>query len=82
MRALFYFRASDTGPAAALRPPRSDPKNLNGGKDHGNHRQDQRAFVKGDFTQKMKSPYKLEIMLRIVPVLSLYAYPLKNLTHV
>ncbi len=28
-------------------------------------------FFKGDFTQKMKSPYKLKIILRSVPVLSL-----------
>ena len=34
---LLYFQASDTGPAVALRPLRSDPKNLNGGKDDGNY---------------------------------------------
>ena len=39
VRVLLYFRASDTGRAAAPRPLRSDPKNLNGGKDDGNYHQ-------------------------------------------
>ena len=33
VRALFYTQASNTGPAAAPRPLRSDPKNLNGGRE-------------------------------------------------